>query len=103
MMRLVDLLQRPEELEHVRPDDVPELLGELTTWEAKLRRMMDHSNGHTPIHLLTSEEVADMLGVKRFFVEEKTRLGDIRSVKLGKRYRRYLPQDVLDYIEAQRR
>ena len=103
-MKLLDLLARPEELERVRPDDVPALLGELATWEAKIRMVIARSNGnsHTPIHLLTSEEVAEMLNVKAFFVEEKARRGEIKTVELG-RYRRYRIEDVVDYVEAQRR
>ena len=101
-MKLLDLLNSPEELERVRPDDVPELLGELTTWEAKLRMMMEHTNGNGPsLRLLTSEDVAAMLNVKPFFVEERARRGEIKSVELG-RYRRYRLEDVVDYVEAQR-
>ena len=99
-MRLLDLLQAPEELEHVRPDDVPELLGELASWEARIRMMMEHSNGNgAAIGLLTAVEVAEMLHVKTFFIEDEARRGKIKKCKLGRKVR-FRPADVAAYIET---
>ena len=69
-MRLVDLLQAPEELEHVRADDVPELLGELAVVDAKLRRrLMVVEPKKVPKkqslgRLLTPQEAADSANVE---------------------------------------
>jgi excisionase family DNA binding protein len=88
-MKLLDLLQSPEGLEHIRPDDVPGLLGELTAWEVKIKMMVANANGNgaPPLRLLTAEEVADMLHVKPFYVEEQARRGKIKKVVLGRNVR----------------
>lgn len=52
----------------------------------------------TEDRLLTSEEVAEILGVKTSWVEEHARQRDIRSVQLG-RYRRFRRVDVDEFVE----
>lgn len=52
----------------------------------------------TADRLLTSTEVAELLGVKSSWVDEHARQGDLRSVQLG-RYRRFRRIDVDDFIE----
>jgi len=48
--------------------------------------------------LLTSAEVAELLGVKTSWVDEHARQGDLVSVRLG-RYRRFRRADVDAFIE----
>jgi excisionase family DNA binding protein len=49
--------------------------------------------------LLTSDDVAKILGVKPSWVDEHARQGDIRCVMLG-RYRRFRRMDVEQFVEA---
>lgn len=48
--------------------------------------------------LLDSQEVATILNVKRRWVEEHTRLGEIPHVRLG-RYVRYRREALRDWLE----
>ena len=50
-------------------------------------------------HLLTADELADLLSVPKSWVRESTRSGAIPHVCLG-RYRRYDETKVLAWLEA---
>ena len=50
--------------------------------------------------LLTAAEVAERLGVKESWIQEKARCGDIPHVRLG-RYRRYEMQAVWGWVAQQ--
>lgn len=71
--------RRPPRRPPTAPDDgaaeLPDLLGEI----------------------LTSEQVAQLLGMRRSTVEDYARRGVLPSIKLG-RHRRYLRSDVLKAI-----
>jgi excisionase family DNA binding protein len=49
--------------------------------------------------LLTSKEIAELLGVKPSWVQAKTRSEEIPYVPLG-RYRRYVEDDVRAWLES---
>jgi excisionase family DNA binding protein len=51
--------------------------------------------------LMTQEEVAQLLRLRPSTVADLARRGDLPSVKLG-RHRRYVREDVMSYINAQR-
>lgn len=51
--------------------------------------------------VLTRDEVAQLLRLRPSTVADLARRGDLRSVKFG-RHRRYLREDVMTYINAQR-
>ena len=62
--------------------------------------MTEHTNGNgAAIGLLTAAEVADMLHVKRHYIEDQARRGKIKKVVLGRNVR-FRPEDVAAYIET---
>lgn len=54
------------------------------------------------VPLLTSAQVAEVLGVSRWHVDGLGRSGELASVLVGSRSRRYHPDDVADFIRRKR-
>ena len=53
------------------------------------------------IRLLNPKEVAEILGIGKSTVYKKADTGDLRCVSFG-RSKRFLPEDVIDYIQKNR-
>lgn len=66
--------------------------------------MTSHSepqvDGHVPAALLTTQQVAALLGLHTETVRELVRAGKLRDLRLGHRTRRYRPEDVAAYQRA---
>jgi excisionase family DNA binding protein len=54
------------------------------------------------VPLLTSRQVAEVLGVSRWHVDELARRGELVSVLVGSRSRRYHPDDITAFIRRKR-
>lgn len=61
---------------------------------------MTHRTTPRPEPFVTVEEVAELLGVKRSWVYEKSAAGLIPCIKIG-RYNRYRVSDVIEALTAE--
>lgn len=52
--------------------------------------------------LLKSKEVAELLGVSAWQVDELRRQDLLKSVAVGQRSYRYMPEDVMEFIRRRR-
>ncbi|MGV8909316.1 MAG: helix-turn-helix transcriptional regulator [Propionicimonas sp.] len=58
---------------------------------------------HDPlVRLLRVREVADLLGISVWQVDELRRTGLLRSVSVGSRTHRYHPDDVTEFVRRRR-
>lgn len=60
------------------------------------------TNSESLVRLLSTAEVAELLGVSRWHVSDLARRGDLPSVVLGRRLRRFHPEDVAGFIHQRR-
>lgn len=54
-----------------------------------------------PLELLTPERLAELLSVKKEWLYEQARTGDLPTVRLGRQLR-FRRSDVMDWLDAQK-
>lgn len=55
-----------------------------------------------PVHLLRARDVAELLAISTWHLDQLRRDGLIRSVQVGSRSHRYHPDDVQDFVRRRR-
>jgi excisionase family DNA binding protein len=56
----------------------------------------------TLVQLLTAKQVAALMGISVWYVDTLARTGELGSIKVGSRSRRYHPDDIAKFVERKR-